>query len=121
MKVAIAASEIRSSAGSYVVSFSVTSATPFIRQSFCRPDIHGLAALIAAAQQNQHCTAPLLKIHAVARTIMDAQFADPLSDRRHVAHMSVRKTVEAGGDHRPCPLVLESRSPTAKLVRLLQF
>jgi hypothetical protein len=94
---------------------------PFIQQAFRRLDIFRLAALVPTAEQNHHHVAPLVKIDAVSRAIVDAQFADSLSDRRRVAGRSIGKTAQTGLDQRPCPLVLEPRSPFPKLLRLLQF
>jgi len=94
---------------------------PFIEQPFCRLDVFRLATLVPAAQENHHRVAPPVKADAIPGTTVDAQFADPLSDRRRVAGMSIGKTVQTGRDQRPCPLVLELRSPVPKLLRLLQF
>jgi hypothetical protein len=52
---------------------------------------------------------------------VNAQFADPLSDRRSVASMSVSKTIQTGCDRCACPFILEPRPPSSKLFRLLQF
>ena len=51
---------------------------------------------------------------------MDAQFADPVSDRRCIARMSMGKTIQAGGDQRPYSLSLELRPPLGKDLRLRQ-
>ena len=52
---------------------------------------------------------------------MNAQFADPISDRCRIANMSESKTVQTGRSQCPCPLILEPRPPSPKLLRLLQF
>jgi hypothetical protein len=76
-----------------VVNFSAIIFAPFFRQSLRRLDVLRLRALVAAAQQNDDGVAAPLKVDPVARTIVDAQFADPLSDWLHVARVSIRQTV----------------------------
>jgi hypothetical protein len=51
MKVAMAASEVRSSGGSHVVSLTAISFHPFSEQSFRRIDILCLASLVASAMR----------------------------------------------------------------------
>src|SRR5580658_2293046 len=81
MKVAMAASELRSSAGSYVVSLTAMSLHPFIEQPFRRLDIFRPATLVPTAQQDRHRIALPVTLDAITRTTMNAQFADLLSDR----------------------------------------
>ena len=54
---------------------------PFIQQPFRRLDILRLATLVPTAQQDHHGIALPVKVDAITRTIVNAQLADPLSDR----------------------------------------
>ena len=50
-----------------------------------------------------------------------AQVGALVADRRRVANMSVSKTVQTRRDQCACPLILQPRPPSPKLLRLLQF
>jgi hypothetical protein len=67
---------------------------PFIEQPFRRLDILRVATLVPTAQQNHHRVVLPVKVDAITRTLVNAQFADPLSDWRRVASMSVSKTIQ---------------------------
>src|SRR5487761_2571927 len=121
MKIAMAASEVRASAGSYVVSLTTMSRHPVSEQPFRRSDILCLASLVATAQQDHHRIAPPVKVDAIAGTIVNAKLADPVPDRRRVASMPVSKAVQTRRDQCACPLILQPRPPSPKLLRLLQF
>src|SRR5258706_7121509 len=98
MKAAIAASEVSPSAGSKVVSFLRMSFAPFLCQPLCPLDVPGLAALVAAAEQDDHRVATLPKVHAVTGTVVDAELADPRTHPNDIASVSVREPFQSCKD-----------------------
>src|SRR4051794_615647 len=98
MKVAMAAPEVRSSAGSYVVSLTTMSFHPFSQQPFRPIDVPGLASLVATAWQDHHRGAVPVKVDTITRTRVSAKLADPVPDGRRVASMSVSEAVQTRRD-----------------------
>jgi hypothetical protein len=97
------------------------SVTPFFRQTFRRLDVLRLRALVAAAQKDNHGITLALEIDPVAGAMVDAQFADPVADRLHVARMSIGKAVETREDHASRPFILEPRPPFPERLGLFQL
>jgi hypothetical protein len=94
---------------------------PVFRQTFRRPDVALLRTLVAAAQQDDDRTAPLLKLDAVAGTVMDAQFTDAVADKQNIASVSICQPVKPTEDRTSGPLVLQPAPPFAERLRLAQF
>jgi len=61
----------------------------------CRFDVLRLGALVAAAKQNDDRVSPLLKIDAVAGTMVDAQLADTFANRLGVAGVPLSQPIQS--------------------------
>lgn len=118
MKDAMATSDASPSAGSKIISFSIMSCTPFGSQSPRRFDVPGLRALVATAEQDDDRVVPLLKIDAIAGAAVDAQFADPVPDRFHIADEAIGEAIQPGRDQAARPLILELGPPRAESLSL---
>ena len=86
-----------------------------------RFDISSLRALVAAAKQNDDRVSPLLKIDTVAGAVVDAQFADTITDRLDIACMPLGQPIQPRSDHRPGAVILEPLAPLSKRLGLLQL
>jgi hypothetical protein len=49
------------------------------------PDVPGLAPLIAASQEDDHCSPALLVIHPVTRAVIDSEFRNSVANRLHIS------------------------------------
>src|SRR5256885_1392543 len=84
-------------------------------------DILRLRALVAAAKQNDDRVSPLLKIDAVARAVVNAQFPDTFANRLDVACVPLGQPIQPRCDHRTGTMVLEPQSPLSKRFTLPQL
>jgi hypothetical protein len=64
-----------------------------------------LAALVAAAQQQDEGAAALLEIDPVTRTIVNPKLAYPLANRSDIARQPFGQAQESGGDDGPRPTI----------------
>src|SRR6266702_407727 len=104
-----------------MVNFSATFFAPF----FCKPlrclDVICLCPLVSAAQQeNDRVPVPLV-VNPVAWAIIDAQFANPGSNRPYIARIPKCQTIKSRCNQRPYPLILETIAPSSKRFALPEF
>jgi hypothetical protein len=70
-------------------------------------DIPFLGTLVAAAKQHDDFFAPAREIDAISRPMVDADFADAVTDGFDVADKAVGDPVQPGGDQRACFAITE--------------
>jgi hypothetical protein len=79
----------------------------------CSFNIGLLGIFIAATQQDNDLVSALLEIDTISWTVMNAQFADALSYRLHIAWQTIGQTKEAGSNQRFALRVTELAFPLA--------
>jgi hypothetical protein len=93
---------VRCSAGSQsVVSRGIRIDLKFCCHPFGGLDVSGLSAPVPAAKEDDDLLAALNEIDAVAWTMVDSQFGDPIADRLHVAKQADLQTRDTGVEVRP--------------------
>ena len=86
-----------------------------------RLDVFRLRALISAAQQHdQRATAPD-KAEAIAGTVVNPQFADPLSYWRDISGIAERLSINPGDDFASGAMISEVGHPVRKGSGLTNF
>src|SRR5688572_19325403 len=119
-------SVFRCSAGSQRVNFSTLRATfffgipttPRVRNLDCPPDIRALGALVTATEQQSQDRTTLYEVHAIPRTMIDAQLEDALADRLAIAHVAKRQPANARVDPCLCNGIAQTLEPTLVRLRL---
>ena len=94
---------------------------PRLGQAFGPPDVLGLSALVAAAQQDDQRVPAPLEIDPIARAVVDAQLTDPIPDRFGVARVSVSQPIQPRENDADGALVLQPRPSLPKRLCLLQL
>jgi hypothetical protein len=93
----------------------------FVRKSLNRPNVPLLRTLGSATEKNNHLAATPLEVDPISGAVVDAQFAYALSHGRRIPLVSIGKAIQTRCDQRPRMLILEPRSPPAKVIGLPQL
>ena len=77
----------------------------------CLLDIFGLGSFVATTQEQDERLALLRVIHAVARTVVDAQLANALAEALSIAEEPCFQSIEPRNDARTRPGIAKPREP----------
>jgi hypothetical protein len=97
------------------------SLAPCRRETLRRSNVIRLAAFAASAKQHNNGGTALLVINAIARAVMNTQFANSFSNWSGVARMPVRQSVQPREDDTNRALIAKSAPSFPERRSLLQF